>query len=82
VQAFSSEHIRHVALMAVPGLRPADVRVTDPEPGRVRVEIDVPKDRVADALFDVEAALEPHVPLGVALEVSVHGWPQGRSEVP
>jgi hypothetical protein len=68
--------------MAVPGLRPCDVRVTDPEPGRVRVELDVSRDAMVDALFNVEAALEPHVPLGVALEVTVHGWPQDRSEVP
>ncbi len=80
--AFTREHIRHVALMAVPGLRPCDVRVTSPEPARVRVELDVSKDAMVDALFNVEEALEPHVPLGVALEVSVHGWPQGRSEGP
>lgn len=80
--AFTSESIRYVALMAVPGLRPCDVHVTSPEPARVRVELDVPQDAMIDALFDVEAALEPHVPLGVALDVSVHGWPQERDEAP
>jgi hypothetical protein len=56
--------------------------VTSPEPARVRVELDVSKGAMVDALFDVEAALEPHVPLGVALEVSAHGWPQERDEAP
>lgn len=55
------------ALLAVPGLRRRDVRLSTPEPGTVRVEVPAAMRRL------VEVAIAGHVPLAVCLDVVATG---------
>ncbi len=60
--------IERAAVLAVPGLRPRDIDVGTPEPGRVRVRLSGPaaSERAARAVYQ---ALWRQRPVGVALEV-------------
>lgn len=67
-RGFTRPHVDALALLAVPGLAPADVDISSPRPGCVVVTLRGPM-ATAEAVANVRAALAGHVPVGVDLGV-------------
>ncbi len=69
---FARFAVRCAVIIAVPGLRTRDVEVLSPAPGTLRVELSGPHASPGN-VARVRAAIEPHVPHSIALDVATVG---------